>query len=92
MPFIARFLINFLTGMQDTEAELSGWTGLTAQRGDGCIDRLHEDAVVGDLKYATGQNKAQYGECNWVGLTSSMVLASRRIHPNSMTSAESLVT
>lgn len=66
--------------------------GRTAQRCDGGAGGLDEDAVVGNLE-APGQRKSvpvvySTGE----GLTGCSVLASSKIQPSSITSADSFVT
>lgn len=84
---------------QATPRQLLGYCGrgLTAERSDGGVDGLDKDALADNLEEGfrsailslllTEQALAATGK-----LTSSRDLASSKIQPSSMTSAESLVT
>lgn len=86
-----------MPGEKETQRmpERLGIRPLTAERSDGSVDRLDKDTLVGDL--LSWETPGQKETVVWMQahhrpLTSSSELASRRIHPSSMTSAESLVT
>ena len=63
---------------------------LTAQRRDGRVDWLDEDALAVELQVSSAPCWGNVWCCNV--FTSSQDFASSRIHPSSITSAESLVT
>jgi hypothetical protein len=65
---------------------------LTAQGSNGGIYRLHENGFTMKLGIVSEELQTHLGGGGGGGGTSSQVFASRRIHPNSMTSAESFVT